>query len=128
MCQPFKADGPKGETCVGVGGVIPSYPSLGACIQARDLFQGAQLYLPLFMECIMNIHYVNFNPYYNSQMFKNDSYLSMTVCHYVSQQERKRIKTIFKVFSSKALKVARFSREKLKKVLCARLLNSGISS
>ena len=46
---------------MGVGGVIPSYPSLGACIQARDLFQGAQLYLPLFMECIMNIHYVNFN-------------------------------------------------------------------
>lgn len=61
-------------------------------------------------------------------MFKNDSYLSMTVCHYVSQQERKRIKTIFKVFSSKALKVARFSRENFKKVLCARLLNSGISS
>ena len=73
----------------------------------------------LLIECIMNIHYVNFNPYYNSQMFKNDSYLSMTVCHYVSQQERKRIKTIFKVFSSKALKVARFSREKLKKsALC----------
>ena len=48
--------------------------------------------------------------------------------YYVSQQERKRIKTIFKVFSSKALKVARFSRERFKKVLFARLLNSGISS
>ena len=32
-----------------VGG-IPSLPSLGACLQARDPFLGVELYFPLFME------------------------------------------------------------------------------